>query len=98
MRIWHLSNQSMFSSRGLHFEIQIFNLNLGRPTPLLICGFLILAGNTLFPCLLRLVIWTLRKTLPDESGWQLWRRTFDLVLTQPQSVILTSAAFLQDLD
>lgn len=90
--------QHEYVSRDLHFAIQIVNLSLGRPTPLLICGFLILAGNTLFPCLLRLVIWTMRKTLPDKPGWRLWRRTCDLVLTQPQSVIPTSTVFLQDLD
>ncbi|OOQ86919.1 hypothetical protein PEBR_19175 [Penicillium brasilianum] len=57
-----------------------------EPAPLLICGFLILAGNTLLPCLLRLVIWTIRSMLPDKVRWGSWQRTFDLILTQPQRV------------
>ncbi|KAF3398048.1 Low-affinity potassium transport protein [Penicillium rolfsii] len=57
-----------------------------EPTPLLICGFLVLVGNTLFPCLLRLVIWSIRKMIPDRPQWRLWRRTFDFVLSQPQTV------------
>ncbi|KAJ5359661.1 uncharacterized protein N7496_012074 [Penicillium cataractarum] len=57
-----------------------------EPAPLLICGFLILTGNTLFPCILRLVIWTIRKMLPDKTRWRPWQRPFDLILTQPQRV------------
>ncbi|KAJ5636602.1 uncharacterized protein N7484_009915 [Penicillium longicatenatum] len=54
--------------------------------PLLICGTLILAGNTLFPCLLRLSIWTMRKMMPDISTWQTWRHTLDFALVQSQNV------------
>ncbi|KAJ5188464.1 hypothetical protein N7491_004789 [Penicillium cf. griseofulvum] len=54
--------------------------------PLLTCGVLILAGNTLSPCLLRLFIWILRKMLPNKSTWQLWRRTFDFALDQSQKI------------
>lgn len=57
-----------------------------RPFPLLACGFLILAGNTLFPCLLRFFIWVLRTMLPNNQTWQLWRRTFDFTLSQPHKV------------
>ncbi|OKO97779.1 Low-affinity potassium transport protein [Penicillium subrubescens] len=56
-----------------------------EPTPLLICGILVLSGNTLFPCILRFVIWAIRKMIPDRPRWRLWRQTFDFVLTQPQS-------------
>lgn len=38
--------------------------------PLLLMSFLIVAGNTGFPCLLRLTIWTLSKIVP--SGNPLW--------------------------
>ncbi|KAJ6189303.1 hypothetical protein N7519_004211 [Penicillium mononematosum] len=55
-----------------------------KPFPLLACGILILAGNTLFPCLLRFLIWGLRKMLPNKPTWQLWRRSFDFTLTQSQ--------------
>ncbi|KAJ5545896.1 hypothetical protein N7494_003481 [Penicillium frequentans] len=54
--------------------------------PLLICGTLILAGNTLFPCLLRLSIWTTRKMLPDTPTWQTWRHSLDFALIQSQNV------------
>ncbi|KAF7720134.1 Uncharacterized protein PECH_001152 [Penicillium ucsense] len=54
--------------------------------PLLICGSLILAGNTLFPCVLRLLIWSTRRMLPDTSKWEIWRRAFDNVLTEPQTL------------
>ncbi|KAJ5803350.1 uncharacterized protein N7503_005800 [Penicillium pulvis] len=54
--------------------------------PLLICGTLILAGNTLFPCLLRLSIWTIRKMLPDTPTWQTWRHSLDFALIQSQNV------------
>ncbi|KAJ5144840.1 hypothetical protein N7448_002232 [Penicillium atrosanguineum] len=54
--------------------------------PLLACGILILAGNTLFPCLLRLSIWATRAMMPDKPNWQLWRRTFDFTLAKSQNV------------
>ncbi|KAJ6005493.1 hypothetical protein N7451_003437 [Penicillium sp. IBT 35674x] len=54
--------------------------------PLLICGTLILAGNTLFPCLLRLSIWTTRKMLPDTPTGQTWRQSLDFALIQSQNV------------
>lgn len=75
--------------------LQSTNVDLSRPTPLLICGFLILAGNTLFPCLLRLVIWAMRKALPDGPKWRLRQQTLDLILTQPQSVISPPSACIQ---
>ena len=75
--------------------LQSTNAEFSRPAPLLICGFLILAGNTLFPCLLRLLIWAIRKALPDKPELRLWRQTLDLVLTQPQSVRLPLPACLQ---
>jgi Trk-type K+ transport system membrane component len=57
-----------------------------RAFPLLITGLLILAGNTLFPCLLRLSIWVIRKMIPEKPTWQPWRRVFDLTLAHSQDV------------
>ncbi|KAJ5746466.1 hypothetical protein N7520_011648 [Penicillium odoratum] len=54
--------------------------------PLLICGALILAGNTLFPCLLRLFIWSTRKLLPNTPTWRTWRQALDFALVQSQNV------------
>ncbi|CAG8904765.1 unnamed protein product [Penicillium egyptiacum] len=68
--------------------MSLIDANMGgyqnEPFPLLACGFLILAGNTLFPCLLRLLIWGLRKMLPNNPTWQSWRRTFDFTLSDSQ--------------
>ncbi|CAG7951173.1 unnamed protein product [Penicillium nalgiovense] len=68
--------------------MSLVDTNMGsyqkEPFPLLVCGILILAGNTLFPCLLRFLIWGLRKILPNKPTWQLWRRSFDFTLTQSQ--------------
>ncbi|OQD69239.1 hypothetical protein PENPOL_c002G01657 [Penicillium polonicum] len=70
--------------------MSLIDTNMGpyqrEPFPLLVCGFLILAGNTLFPCLLRFFIWVLRMMLPNNQTWQLWRRTFDFTLSQPHKV------------
>ncbi|CRG89521.1 Low-affinity potassium transport protein [Talaromyces islandicus] len=37
-------------------------------------GFLILAGNTLYPCFLRLCIWAFRRLLPRTRWFEEWRR------------------------
>ncbi|CAI7608124.1 unnamed protein product [Penicillium crustosum] len=54
--------------------------------PLLTMGLLILAGNTLFPCFLRFIIWTMRIMLPDRPKWQSWRITLDFILEHPRRV------------
>ncbi|KAF7592281.1 hypothetical protein BBP40_000412 [Aspergillus hancockii] len=54
--------------------------------PLLTMGLLILAGNTLYPCFLRLIIWTLRRITPDRPGWETWRVTLDFILDHPRRV------------
>ncbi|KAJ5691254.1 hypothetical protein N7488_011989 [Penicillium malachiteum] len=55
-------------------------------TPLFVCGLLILAGNTLFPCLLRLSIWGMRKLSPSKPSWQTWRQTLDFILAESQNI------------
>ncbi|KAJ5188168.1 Cation transporter [Penicillium cf. griseofulvum] len=57
-----------------------------RAYPLLTMGFLILAGNTLFPCFLRFIIWAIRAVLPDQPKWQSWRITLDFILEHPRRV------------
>ncbi|KAJ5578714.1 uncharacterized protein N7459_007678 [Penicillium hispanicum] len=54
--------------------------------PLLTMGFLILAGNTLYPCFLRFIIWTMRVILPGRPAWQSWRGTLDFILDHPRRV------------
>lgn len=38
------------------------------PFPILIMTFLMYIGNTLYPCLLRFIIWTLFKLVPNDSS------------------------------
>ncbi|KAJ5114361.1 Potassium transporter [Penicillium alfredii] len=54
--------------------------------PLVTMGMLILAGNTLFPCFLRFIIWSMRIMLPDKPAWQSWRVTLDFILEHPRRV------------
>jgi potassium uptake Trk family protein len=46
----------------IHFQDAIF--------PLLVMSFLAYAGNTCYPCFLRLVIWTMGKVMPKQSTIQ----------------------------
>ncbi|EPS25165.1 hypothetical protein PDE_00096 [Penicillium oxalicum 114-2] len=77
---------SSFANNGMSLVNRNMEPFQREAAPLLICGILILAGNTLFPCLLRLVIWTSRRMIPLTPKWAIWRQTFDLVLTQPQNL------------
>ncbi|KAL4909920.1 hypothetical protein BDW74DRAFT_45729 [Aspergillus multicolor] len=54
--------------------------------PLVTMGLLILAGNTLYPCFLRLIIWTMRRMMPDRPAWKTWRVTLDFILDHPRRV------------
>lgn len=49
-------------------------------------GMLILAGNTLYPCFLRFIIWTMRMLVPDRPAWESWRVTLDFILDHPRRV------------
>ncbi|KAJ5948297.1 hypothetical protein N7466_001312 [Penicillium verhagenii] len=54
--------------------------------PLLTMAMLILGGNTLFPCFLRFIIWSMRLVLPDRPAWRSWRMTLDFILDHPRRV------------
>ncbi|KAJ5359147.1 uncharacterized protein N7496_011560 [Penicillium cataractarum] len=54
--------------------------------PLLTLGMLILAGNTLYPCFLRFIVWTMRMMLPNTPSWKSWRVTLDFILDHPRRV------------
>ncbi|KAL4766505.1 putative potassium transporter [Aspergillus foveolatus] len=47
---------------------------------LITMGLLILAGNILYPCFLRLIAWSMRRMLPDRPAWKTWRSTLDFIL------------------
>ncbi|KIY01934.1 uncharacterized protein Z520_02072 [Fonsecaea multimorphosa CBS 102226] len=56
---------------------------------LLTLSLLILAGNTLFPPFLRLILWTFKKLIPEDSSSQAWqrrRRTVQFCLDHPRRV------------
>lgn len=57
--------------------------------PLLTMGMLILAGNTLYPCFLRFIIWTMRRLMADRPSWETWRVTLDFILDHPRRVCTT---------
>ncbi|PWY89992.1 putative potassium transporter [Aspergillus heteromorphus CBS 117.55] len=54
--------------------------------PLLTMSLLILAGNTLYPCFLRFIIWGLRCCVPNSPSWASWKVTFDFILDHPRRV------------
>ncbi|PYH49379.1 putative potassium transporter [Aspergillus saccharolyticus JOP 1030-1] len=54
--------------------------------PLLTMSFLILAGNTLYPCFLRFIIWSMKCLLPKSPSWAPWRVTLEFILDHPRRV------------
>ena len=54
--------------------------------PLVTMGMLILAGNTLYPCFLRFIVWSMRRLMPDRPSWNSWRITLDFILDHPRRV------------
>ncbi|GKZ78059.1 hypothetical protein AnigIFM56816_001184 [Aspergillus niger] len=54
--------------------------------PLLTMAFLILSGNTLYPCFLRFIIWAMRCLIPDKPSWATWKVTLDFILDHPRRV------------
>lgn len=56
--------------------------------PLLTMGMLILAGNTLYPCFLRYIIWAMRRLVPNHPSWDTWKITLDFILDHPRRVRL----------
>ncbi|KAE8419247.1 cation transport protein-domain-containing protein [Aspergillus pseudocaelatus] len=54
--------------------------------PLLTMGLLILAGNTLYPCFLRFIIWSMRCMIPERPAWNTWKVTLDFILDHPRRV------------
>ncbi|KAL3481932.1 cation transport protein-domain-containing protein [Aspergillus californicus] len=54
--------------------------------PVITMGLLILAGNTLYPCFLRFIVWSMRRMTPDQPAWKTWRITLDFILDHPRRV------------
>lgn len=53
---------------------------------LLTMGLLILAGNTCYPPFLRLILWTMKKCVPNRPKWQDKRRVIEFMLEHPRRV------------
>ncbi|KAL2002773.1 hypothetical protein VTN02DRAFT_5991 [Thermoascus thermophilus] len=53
---------------------------------LITMAVLILAGNTLYPCFLRFIIWTIRRLLPDKPSYHEWKVVLDFILDHPRRV------------
>jgi potassium uptake Trk family protein len=51
---------------------------------LLTMGVMILAGNTCYPIFLRLIVWTIYKTLPKRASWDDHRSTLRFLLDHPR--------------
>lgn len=49
-------------------------------------GFLILAGNTLYPCFLRFIIWAIRCLLPNSTWCEDWKAVLKFILDHPRRV------------
>lgn len=49
-------------------------------------GFLILAGNTLYPCFLRFSIWVMRHFLPRTKWCEEWKIVLEFILDHPRRV------------
>jgi Trk-type K+ transport system membrane component len=51
---------------------------------LLTMALLILAGNTCYPIFLRLIVYTMRKMMPDNNDWKDARYTLQFLLDHPR--------------
>ncbi|WEW61497.1 hypothetical protein PRK78_006987 [Emydomyces testavorans] len=53
---------------------------------LLTMGFLILAGNTLYPAFLRLIVWTMKCLLPENTSYSDRKMVLDFILDHPRRI------------
>jgi hypothetical protein len=51
---------------------------------LITMAFLILVGNTCYPIVLRLIVWSIRKVLPENERWKNARHTLKFLLDHPR--------------
>lgn len=75
---------SAFNNSGMSLldaNMTVFNKAIYM---LLTMSLLILAGNTCYPIFLRLIVWTMYKTLPDTEAWTDFRDTLKFLLDHPR--------------
>jgi Trk-type K+ transport system membrane component len=70
------SGMSLLDANMVPFQTSIYML--------LTMGGLILAGNTCYPIILRLIIWTLLKLMPAGERWEADRQTLEFLLRHPR--------------
>ncbi|KAJ5832615.1 hypothetical protein N7474_000926 [Penicillium riverlandense] len=86
------SGMSLVDASMIPFQLEhqqvlyLANHYLDRAFPLLSLGIFILAGNTFYPCLLRYIIWAIKKVLQNQPAWQAWRQALDYILAHPQRI------------
>ncbi|KKA23256.1 Potassium transporter, partial [Rasamsonia emersonii CBS 393.64] len=77
---------SAFGNNGMSLLDQNMTVLQTSSYMLITMGMLILAGNTLYPCFLRFIIWTMRCLLPKGQSWQEWKTVLDFILDHPRRV------------
>ncbi|RJE20753.1 Potassium uptake transporter [Aspergillus sclerotialis] len=82
-KVWwaFYSAQTMVSNLGFTLTPDSMVSFQDATWPMLLMSFLAFAGNTLYPCLLRLVIWTIHKCVPRESSL---KEPLDYLLKYPR--------------
>jgi potassium uptake Trk family protein len=75
------SAQSMVDNLGLTLTPDSMISFRDATWPMLVMSFLALAGNTLYPCFLRLIIWLMWKIAPAESSF---RESLRFLLDHPR--------------
>ncbi|KAI9029660.1 cation transporter [Phycomyces nitens] len=78
---------SAFNNLGLSLVDASMTPFQNSPFPLLMAAFLVLAGNTAYALLLRLIIWTFRKLTP--SSYIMLRETLHYLLEHPRRCYTT---------
>ena len=79
-RVWWgiFTPASMFNDLGFTLTPDSMESFQNATLPLLFGSFLIIIGNTGFPCMLRLIIWVATKLVPLDSGvWEEFRFLLD---------------------
>ena len=70
------SGMSLLDANMVAFQTSIYML--------LSMSLLILAGNTCYPIFLRLIVWSIRKVMPDRGKWRDHRATLKFLLDHPR--------------
>ncbi len=70
------SGMSLLDANMVAFQTSVYML--------ITMSLLILAGNTCYPVFLRLIVWSIRKLMPNNKRWQDHRATLKFLLDHPR--------------